>query len=179
MTEQEREEYLAKKESRRAVYEDDVQRAAAAHGTGRKTVAKVATRKPVVREGVTVGVTTGGGIETEDISDPTAKQRVEVVEREGIRFTTTNVAKDKEQAHPRAVADRPVGNNDPRRMVARTLCPDFPENYSFDVPAKRRLGRLQADYADRPDVIRAAFAAETDEVKALIVAEFPEAFAPN
>lgn len=178
MTEQEREEYLAKKDSKRAQYEDDVQRAAAAHGTGRKTVAKVAAKKPVVREGVTVGVTVGGGIETEDVSDPTAKQRVEVVEREGIRFTTTNVAKDKEQAHPRAAADRPAGF-DPRRMVARTLCPDFPDSYSFDVPAKRRLGRLQADYADRPDVIRAAFAAESDEVKALIVAEFPEAFTTN
>lgn len=175
MSEEEREAYLAKKEARRAAYEADVQRAAASHGAGggRKVVAKVQPKTPPqTREGVSVSVTTGGGIETEDVHDPTAKQRVEVVESEGMKFTQTNIAPEKPQAHP---ADKP-STADPRRMIAKTLCPDFPDNYSFDAPVKQRVARLMADYADRPDVIRAAFAAESDEGKQIIVAEFPEAF---
>jgi len=172
MSEEERENYQARVSANRARYEDDVQRA----GGNRKPVATIKrAAAPVTREGVTVGVTTGGGIETEDIHDPTAKQRVEVVEREGVRFVQTNIAPDKDQPHPRDPAPV-VGANDPRRMIARTLCPDFPDNYAFDVPAKRRMARLQADYSDRQDVVRAAYAAETDEGKSLIVAEFPEHF---
>jgi hypothetical protein len=172
MSEDERETYQARLSANRARYEDDIQRA----GGDRRSVAKVKkAAAPVTREGVTVGVTTGGGIETEDIHDPTAKQRVEVVEREGVKFVQTNIAPDRDQPHPRDPAPV-VSANDPRRMIARTLCPDFPDNYAFDVPAKRRMARLQADYADRQDVVRAAYAAETDEGKALIVTEFPEHF---
>jgi hypothetical protein len=61
-------------------------------------------------------------------------------------------------------------------MVAKAMCADFPPNYDFAAPAKKRVARLQADFEDRPDVIRAAFAAENDEVKQLLVNEFPQAF---
>jgi len=171
MSDSEREKYLASKEANRSKY--------IGNSTGtddHKLVAKISKKKSSeIREGVSVDITTGGGIVTGDVTDPDAKPRTEVVEREGIKFVQTNVAKDPDQAHPRQVADRPVDKQ--RRMIAKAMCPDFPDNYSFDMPPKRRIGRLQADYADRLDIVRAAFAAETDEVKALIVAEFPEAFA--
>jgi hypothetical protein len=88
------------------------------------------------------------------------------VEVEGIRFAT-NAPPIAEEAKP---------TSDPRVKIARTVCADFPASYSFDAPPKKRIARLMADFDDRPDIIRAAFAAETDEGKALLQQEFPEAF---
>jgi hypothetical protein len=63
------------------------------------------------------------------------------------------------------------------RKIARAICADFPDNYVFTDSPKKKLARLQADYEDRPDVIRAVAAAETDgEVKRRLIEEFPEAF---
>jgi hypothetical protein len=39
------------------------------------------------------------------------------------------------------------------------------------------MARLQADYENRPDVLRAVFAAEGDEMKSILMQEFPQAFA--
>jgi hypothetical protein len=69
------------------------------------------------------------------------------------------------------------GTADVRRKIAKALCADFPELYDFGDHWKRRLARIQLDYADRPDVIRAIFAAESDDFKTVLLSEFPEAFA--
>ena len=66
---------------------------------------------------------------------------------------------------------------DVRRLVAKQLCPDFPENYNFTLDPKKKLARLQADYEDRHDVLKAVFAAEGDDFKMLLLQEFPQAFA--
>jgi hypothetical protein len=168
LSEGEREEYLAKKAALRTQYVDD---------EAPRVVGRVQNKKgSETREGIKAGVTTGGGVETADLSGlGTGKVAVRTVESEGMKFTTTNVPKDTEQPHPRA-AEAPTMSPDVRRMVAKQVCPDFPDNYQFGLPPRKKLARLQADYEDRPDVIRAVFAAESDDFKAVLVQEFPEAF---
>lgn len=178
MAPDQRAEYEAQIESRRAQYVDE---------EAPKPVARVASKKGAqTREGITSKVTTGGGIETMDLSGLDNGQAEEgITESEGIVFKTTNGPKQGTQAHPRqaetarvkpAVVVKEAGA-DVRRMVAKQLCKDFPDNYDFTAPDKKKLARLQADYEDRPDVLRAVFAAEGDAFKALLMQEFPSAFA--
>ena len=64
------------------------------------------------------------------------------------------------------------GTADARLKFARQLCPDFPVNYDFATNPRKKLARLQADYEERSDVIRAVFAAESDDFKAVLLREF-------
>lgn len=168
MSEEERASYLAEKEARRAPYEAEI--AAVAAKSGRPVVGMVKKQAPVTREGITIATTTGGGTEIEDPTTGATQTETRVVEREGIKFTETNGPKRE------GTEARPTVPVDTRRMVAKAMCPDFPANYDFSAPARKRVARLQADFDDRPDVIRAAFAAESDEVKQILVTEFPQAF---
>jgi hypothetical protein len=107
------------------------------------------------------------------------KPQIQEFEEDGVKFTTTNGPKRRDQPHPRsAEAQQPVmlrdGTAEVRRQVAQQLCPDFPANYDFAASPKKKLARLQADYEDRPDVLKAVFAAETDAFKALLVQEFAD-----
>ena len=68
------------------------------------------------------------------------------------------------------------GTADARLKFAKQLCSDFPSNYDFATNPRKKLARLQADYEERPDVIRAIFAAESDDFKAVLLKEFPQAF---
>ena len=79
----------------------------------------------------------------------------------------------------RPAAPVPVNgqNDDQARTIAKAICPDFPDNYVFTDPIRKKIARLQADYEDRPDVIKAVAAADTDpEVRARLIEEFPGAF---
>lgn len=96
-------------------------------------------------------------------------------ESEGITFTSTNGSKRDAQPSARAVVVSPAGE-DVRRRVAKAMCPDFPDLYDFTQPLKKKIARLHADFDDRPDVIRAVYAAESDEVKEALVTEFSEVF---
>ena len=63
------------------------------------------------------------------------------------------------------------------RKIAKSICADFPDNYVFTQTTRKKIARLQADFEDRPDVIRAVAAADTDpEVRSRLFEEFPEAF---
>jgi len=129
----------------------------------------------------------GHGVE---IADPVGsgvggKAKESVIVEDGITFRTTNgPARNEQQAPNRApaplqAAARPSIPEAPaevRKMIAKAVCADFPDNYDFAMPAKKRMARLQADYEDRPDVIKAVFAAEGDEMKAMLMQEFPQAF---
>lgn len=174
MSEQDRSEYLAKKEAARSRYAD-VSPAA-------KTVGKVRTAKKETREGVTAQVKTGGGIETADPIDTGGKVEVSEYMEDGIVFKNTNGPKKKgADPHPRSEeATQPVmmrdGTADARRKVAKAICSDFPENYDFAASDRKKLARLAADYEDRQDVLRAVFAAESDDFKAKLMAEFPHIF---
>lgn len=156
-------------------------------------VGKVAPTQARVQEGITVGVSSGGGIETFDASGMTGKPVESVVEQEGITFRNTNGPKrdqpvqaqqSQEVARVGTVQEMGElksridndGTADYRRMVAKTLCPDFPNDYSFSDHWKRRLAMIRLNYEGRPDIIRAIFAAESDEFKKLLIEEFPEAF---
>ncbi len=174
MSEQERSEYIAKKEAARSRYADVTPAA--------KTVGKVRTAKSETREGVTATVKTGGGIETADPVDVGGKVEVSQHVEDGIVFKNTNGPKKKvADPHPRSEeAAQPVmmkdGTADARRKVAKAICPDFPDNYDFSAPDRKKLARLAADYEDREDVLRAVFAAESDDFKAKLIAEFPQVF---
>lgn len=174
MSEQERSEYLAKKEAARSKYADVTPAA--------RTVGKVRTAKAETREGVTATVKTGGGIETADPVDAGGKSEVSEHVEDGIVFKNLNGPKKKgADPHPRSdEAAQPVmfkdGTADARRKVAKAICPDFPDNYDFSAPDRKKLARLAADYEDRHDILRAVFAAESDEFKARLIAEFPQVF---
>jgi hypothetical protein len=181
MTEEEREQYLAEVAARKSAYVDE----APVVASQRTVVGSVAKKAAQQTEGFNVTTTAGGGVE---IADPTGMggQPTEAVyEQEGVTFRSVNGPKRdlKPSTHPRseAVAPTPVSAGpmrglDARRTIAKALCPDFPDAYDFDLPTRKKLARITADFEERPDVIRAIFAAESDEVKALLIEQFPAAF---
>jgi hypothetical protein len=155
-------------------------------------VGRVAPTQSRVQEGISIGLTSGGGIDTYDASGSTEKPRESVVEQEGMTFRNTNGPKtgfgqpvrseaqftsslpvDMSEAESRIETD---GTADYRRMVAKSLCKEFPDDYSFSDHWKRRLAMIRLNYENSPDIIRAIFAAESDEFKKLLIKEFPEAF---
>lgn len=170
MSEEDAAEYLQKKEALKAQYVDV--------NAEPRQVGRVKTQKQANTEGIKVTTSVGGGI---GIADPSygGKAKESVIESEGMIFRTTNGPERDNQPVPRQ-AEPPVvlkdGDMDIRRTVAKSLCPDFPDNYQFGLPDRKKIARLQADYDDRPDVIRAVFAAEGDSFKAKLVEEFPQAF---
>lgn len=135
-------------------------------------VGRVADPKNSSKEGFNVTNSVGGGVETFDLAglDKKAPDQVMTIESEGLRFTTTNGPK-------KSVQPVTAKSGDIRRRVAKAMCPDFPDNYDFDASNRKKVARIQADFEDRPDVIQAVYAAESDEVKTVLEAEFPEAFA--
>ncbi len=196
MSEEEKEAYLADQAARREILfsqmspEQQQAERAAQQMRDRKVVRTIA--KPAVQrtEGMTFTQDIGHGIE---IADPVGmggggKPRESVIVEDGITFRTTNgpgfIAP---QPSPRAVdaqaralaqarAAVPETPPEVRKMIAKAVCADFPDDYNFALPVKKRMARLQADYEDRPDVIKAVFAAEGDEIKSLLIQEFPQAF---
>ena len=186
MTPEQQEEYLAKKESLRSRYVDPSQET-------RTVVNRVNKVSSTHAEGMQIKNDVGHGIE---IADPTAfstgKPKESVITENGITFRTTNGPERHMQQAPnqRATAQQVQQVRDPRpsvpeappevrKMIAKAVCADFPSDYDFASPVKKRMARLQADYENRPDVLRAVFAAEGDEVKSILMQEFPQAFAPT
>ena len=163
-----REEYLSKKSALRSQYVDDPEPAP-------RVVRKVKSAKSETREGITAVVTTGGGIETADPSYG-GKAKESVIVQDGITFKTTNGPERDLQPPPNREPVNIEGTHDVRRQIARMVCADFPMNYNFDLTSRKKIARLQADYEDRPDVLRAVYAAESDEMKARLVEEFPSVF---
>lgn len=196
MSEDQREVYLANQAADREATlaamppEQQAAERAAQAIRERKVVATV-RKAPVQRtEGMILTPDVGHGVE---IADPVgtgtgAKPKEQVVYEDGIKFTVTNGAdRHMQQApnRPQAPAQAapaparpsvPEAPAEVRKMIAKAVCADFPDNYDFALPAKKRMARLQADYEGRPDVIKAVFAAEGDEMKAMLMQEFPQAF---
>jgi len=182
MSEEEREEYLSRIEAHRNSYatEEDPQalreRQANQAVLDRRVVGRVAAPQTTQKEGFTVNNSVGGGTEIADVSGMGGPVAESVTESEGMTFRNTNVGKPKPSARP-IVPAASASDMDTRRKIARSICPDFPDNYVFDDPIRKKIARLQADFDDRPDVIRAVAAADTDlEVRQRLVEEFPGAF---
>ncbi len=174
MTEEQRELYLAEKAQLRAQYVDD--------DPAPRKVGKVKSgNRTQTTEGIKATVSTGGGIETADPSFG-GKAKESTITEDGITFRTTNgPEKLAPEPHPRADVPPVVlkdgsSETDTRLMIAKMMCPDFPSNYMFNMPDRKKIARLAADYDDRPDVIRAVYAAEGDAFKAKLVEEFPQVF---
>lgn len=178
MTEEEAEEYLAKKEAVRANYNVGTPKTT-------KQVGKVKSETSTSPDGMTVTTTFGGGIETWDgdeaeIIGTIKKTEGTAPEESGVKF----VASDKtHRPRKRAAAVAPeakpaniTSTLDVRRSIAKRMCPDFPDSYDFSATDKKKIARLQADFEDRSDVLHAVFAAESDDFKSRLVAEFPEVF---
>lgn len=178
MAPEQREEYLAKKEAYRQQYVSEPV-------APTRTVGRVAAPKKIESSGMTVTGSVGGGTSISDGEGEvvaTVKQdAVESFEQEGLRFTTTNGPRRAPVARLADAAPAPKLVAGPsaevRLKLAKQICPDFPDNYNFSLPPKKKLARITADYEDRSDVIRAIFAAEDDEMKGLLVQEFPHVFA--
>ena len=159
--------------------------------SGSPIVNRVAPTPTKTVEGISVGVTSGGGTEIYDASGSTEKPRESVIEQEGITFRNTNGPKtgfnQQARVEPQVASTLPTveeprsriendGTADYRKVVAKALCSDFPNDYNFSAHWKKRLAMIRLNYEDRPDIIRAVFAAESDEFKKLLMEEFPEAF---
>jgi hypothetical protein len=167
MPEEARIEYLAQIEAKKAGLPGSDRDA-----SGNSIVGSVSAPKTVESGGFTIkNAVARGSTPIVDMSGETGKSEVSTIEVDGIKITNTNGPKVKPAKKP-----IPVGQ-DPRRTIALSICADFPDNYRFEDPIRKKIARLQADYDNRPDVIRAVAAAETDaEVKARLITEFPEAF---
>lgn len=160
--------------------------------SGSPIVGKVAPTQTKTVEGISVGVTSGGGTEVYDASGSDGPARESVIEQEGITFRTTNGPKTgfhqqaKAESAPQQTSmlpgDEPKsriesdGTADYRRIVAQAICKDFPMDYNFSDHWKRRLAMIRLNYETRPDIIRAVFAAESDDFKKILIEEFPEVF---
>jgi len=170
MSPSDRAQYEAKIASRRAQYVDDEP----------VEVRRVQPTQASTSEGITAAVMTGGGTEVADLGGGDQRPaRQEVIEAEGIRFGTTNGPQKGVQLvqPPAPVPARSNGGDGVARQIAKSVCPDFPDNYDFSASTRKKIARLQADYDDRPDVIRAVAAADTDpEVRQRLIEEFPEVF---
>jgi len=175
MPAEQRDEYLAKKAALRSQYvEPTVVDAQEPVVVG--TVKKAA---PVSREGIALTPSVGGGTAITDLGGTGGVAPTQVVSSEGITFQQTNGPKrDAAQAvQPAPASALPTGAAmDHKVMVAKMVCPDFPPAYDFNAPPRKRLARLSLDFEDQPQVIRAAFAAESDDMKAAIKRDFPEVF---
>lgn len=163
MSVQERQEYLASLEAKKAQHVPE---------SATPIVGRVAPTKNQQKEGFQINNSVGNGVETFDAGGATGEVGQSYMEVEGVRFSNTNIPlkAGKAKVVAPAVADA-------RRKIALSICKDFPSNYNFDDAPKKKIARLQADYEDRPDIIRAVAAAETDvEVRSRLVEEFPSAF---
>lgn len=169
---QTREEMIAKmSDEERAQYASDVASRAAAYDAEApaKIVAQIQSGpKTVEREGMTVKNDVGGGTAIADLGGTGATPQTETVVEDGIKFTRTK--------SPKAVPA--TGETaDTARVIARSICSDFPDTYKFTDPIRKKIARLQADFDDRPDIIKAVAAADTDpDVRRRLIDEFPEAF---
>lgn len=178
MSNEEREQYLSDLESRKSAYVDE---APIVRTSTRTIVGSVKSTREGQREGMTFRNSVGGGTEIEDPTGYGGKVEETIVEQEGIKFVRTNGPKRDAQAsvHPRSnglEVKGEVRGTDARRMVAKSICPDFPDLYDFNQPSNKKIARITADFEDRPDVIRAIFAAEGDEFKMLLIEAFPAVF---
>jgi len=172
MTPVDRKAYLNQKSTLRSRYVDADQQPV--------TVATIKTVQAKEQEGINLTQKVGGGIETVDLSGTGGSAKQSTLVEDGITFKNTNgPERTKPEPHPRSVKMPPMiqdGTVEVRVRMARTICPDFPDSYDFAASPKKKLARLQADFEDRPDIIKAVFVAESDEFKAKLLAEFPEAF---
>jgi hypothetical protein len=174
-------------------YQEELATMHAAHGISTtpslpQVVGHVPAPQSQQREGFDISNSVGGGTEIVDLGGTghAGAAQEQVIESEGITFRTTNGPKKGtrlvDNAAAAAAAQPPAPSNGGAddamcRKIAKAVCADFPDNYVFTDPTRKKIARLQADYDDRPDVIRAVAAAETDgDVKRRLVEEFPEAF---
>jgi len=164
--------YLAKKNSLKSRYIDTVE--------SPRSVATVKTVQVEEKEGIKITQKVGGGVEIADMSGMGGKAKESTLMEDGIVFRNTNgPERVKVESHPRSVKQSVMfqdGTVDARINIARSLCPDFPDSYDFSAPSKKKLARLQADFEDRPDMLKAVFACESDDFKVKLVDEFPEVF---
>lgn len=176
MTPEQRADYENQLQVRKAMHGQlDTQVALPDQGQGR-VVANLQTSNGVqTKEGIKTTVSTGGGTETFDAGGTGGPAEISTVIVEGVKMTNTNGPK-KGQVVETAKTKADL-TEDPRRVIAKSICADFPANYDFDASPRKKIARLQADYEDRPDVIRAVASAETDqEVRSRLIEEFSEAF---
>lgn len=184
MDEDSRAVYEAELLSHKAAYDPEGASQSMSHVVGR--VKAPGTKHT---EGFQVHGSVGGGVDVADLGGTgvAGKDQVTVVEENGIKFTNTNGPKKNVRLVPanQAPAPKPASNGHAQgnggdalcRQIARAICADFPDNYVFTDPIRKKIARLQADYDDRPDILRAVAAADTDpEVRQRLVSEFPHAF---
>jgi hypothetical protein len=171
---EEREEYLSRKEALRA------EKNLGAHAPPPVVAPRVKTAKRQTADGVTSRATVTTGTEIYDAGGSAGEADQSVTVVEGMAFRNTNGPKrayKREGEVSAAPAAKVAVSSDARRRLALRLCPDFPAAYDFDGPLKRKVALLRLNFEDRSDVLNAVFAAESDEFKNILLAEFPEAFA--
>lgn len=128
----------------------------------------------VVKEGVTITSNLGrmSSVSEADPEDGEVVGRVRNSSRnsvEGISVADTSGIRN-----PTKKAVLP-SNVDPRIRIARAIDPDFPLDWSF---SGKLVDRLQAvkDHGVAPSFLEALFAAEGDQMRKILMKEFPDQF---
>ena len=177
MTEEQRESYLQSLNAHRGAY-IDLGPISAPDTQGNVVASLKKTSKVQTSEGIQTQLYVGGGTETVDLSGLGSGQPAEVttVVVDGIKLSNTNGPKKGQAVKGAKSTKTETLSWDPRRVIAKTICQDFPDNYDFEATVRKKIARIQADFEDRVDILRAVYAAENDEMKARLLEEFPEAF---
>jgi hypothetical protein len=131
--------------------------------------------KTVVKEGVTIKSNVGrvDRIETDSSDESNVVGRVRnssVDHVEGISIRDTSNIRDPKPA--KAISTEKLS---PRIRIARSICPDFPSDWVFEGKLADRLAALKS-VNPSAEFIEALYAAEGDQMRKLLVKEYPEQF---
>ena len=135
----------------------------------------------VEKEGVSIK-TNVGSMSTEVLTDDDEEQVVAKVRTssktssEGISIQdTSNVRSTPSADKKKSSAVREVKISDPRIRVARAIDPNFPMNWDFTGKLAERLDRVKAHGATS-SFLEALFAAEGDQMRKVLLKEYPKQF---
>lgn len=96
---------------------------------------------------------------------------------EGISVKDTSTIRNTSKSTKSVVSKQapPVKIADPRIRVARAICPDFPLNWDFTGKLAERLDRVR-NHGTNQEFLEALYAAEGDQMRKVLVKEFPSVF---
>lgn len=150
-----------------------------------KPIGKIPVKNTITREGV--HITSNVGSVSQDIQElndegtvvgkvrKTDKNRVEGIE---IKDTSKSAVQATQQNQQVPMSNGKVKINTkipPQIRIAQYIYPDFPSDWSFTGKMKERLDQI-GDYKNNPAFLEALYAAEGDNVRRILQAEYPNQF---
>ena len=136
-------------------------------------------KNTVVKEGITIssnsGKITSIVSESDDEGEVVSQVRTSSTKNaEGITIKdTSNIGSTKEKSSSVKTAEPKI--SDPRIRVARAIDPRFPADWSFTGKLSERLAAVK-EHGATSNFLEALFAAEGDQMRRLLMKEYPDQF---